>query len=119
MTDDQTPPAVWIDRHPQLEAIAAAVWEKCGRSDSGMCVEDDPRNIAVAALGAVLAVLPKPADRTAVLREAADIADDLRQFEHATGARASAQVSENVGILRVADELRRLAAEAQQDGAGS
>jgi hypothetical protein len=51
-----------------------------------------------------------PTDRTAVLREAADIAESLRQFEPATGARWSAQVSENVGILRVAAELRRLAA---------
>jgi hypothetical protein len=50
---DQAAPAVWIDGHPQLEAIAAAVWERCGRSDSGTCVEDDPRNIAVAALAAV------------------------------------------------------------------
>jgi hypothetical protein len=32
----------------------------------------------------------------------------------ATGARKAAQVSENVGILRVADELRRMAAEAPQ-----
>ncbi|MFD8234034.1 hypothetical protein ACFV20_19400 [Streptomyces sp. NPDC059696] len=60
---DRAAPAAWIDGHPQLEAIAAAVWEKCGRSDSGMCVEDDPRNIAVAALGALLAVLPSPVSR--------------------------------------------------------
>ncbi|MDX3575943.1 hypothetical protein [Streptomyces sp. FL07-04A] len=51
-------PTDWIDGHPQLEAIAAAVWEKCGRSDSGLII-DDPRNIAVAALAAVL---PAPAD---------------------------------------------------------
>ncbi|MFD7705619.1 hypothetical protein [Streptomyces sp. NPDC059786] len=68
---DQTKPAVWIDGHPQLEAIAAAVWEKCGRSDSGGCVEDDPRNIAVAALAALL---PPRADRAAALRDAAAIA---------------------------------------------
>jgi hypothetical protein len=61
---DRAAPAVWVDGHPQLEAIAAAVWERCGRSDSGMCVEDDPRNIAVAALAAVL---PAPTDRAAVL----------------------------------------------------
>ena len=59
-TDRAAAPAVWIDGHPQLEAIAAAVWEKCGRSDSGTCVEDDPRNIAVAALAAVL---PASTDR--------------------------------------------------------
>ncbi|WP_432053690.1 hypothetical protein [Streptomyces sp. bgisy022] len=50
---DQTAPAMWVDGHPLLEAIAAAVWEQCGRSDSGACVEDDPRNIAVAALSAM------------------------------------------------------------------
>jgi len=65
MTEPTALPADWIDGHPQLEAIAAAVWEQCGRSDSGTCVEDDPRNIAVAALAAVL---PAPA----VLREAAE-----------------------------------------------
>ncbi|MFJ6905583.1 hypothetical protein [Streptomyces griseoluteus] len=61
---------------------------------------------------AVLAVLPAPVDRGTVLREAADIAESLRQFEPAFGARKSAQVSENVGILRVADELRRRAEKA-------
>jgi hypothetical protein len=61
------------------------------------------------------AVVPSaPADRSAILREAADIAEGLRQFEPATGARKSAQVSENVGILRVIEELRRMAGEAQQ-----
>ena len=51
-------PADWIDGHPQLEAIAAAVWERCEHHDSGLII-DDPRNIAVAALAAVL---PAPAD---------------------------------------------------------
>jgi len=50
---DQAAPAVWVDGHPLLEAIAAAVWEQCRRSDSGTCLDDDPRNIAVAALSAV------------------------------------------------------------------
>src|SRR5690606_22855528 len=50
---DHTTPPAWVDGHPQLEAIAAAVWEQCGRSDNGACVDDDPRNIAVAALSAV------------------------------------------------------------------
>ncbi|MFD8839809.1 hypothetical protein [Streptomyces griseofuscus] len=62
---------------------------------------------------AVLAVLPAQDDRAAVLEEAATIAEGLRQFEPVTGARSGAQVSENVGILRVAAELRRLAVEAQ------
>ncbi|MEU0665702.1 hypothetical protein ABZ508_26450 [Streptomyces lavendulocolor] len=47
--------------------------------------------------------------RAEVLREAADVAETLRQFDPAFGARKSAQISENVGVLRVADELRRLA----------
>ncbi|MFD6490319.1 hypothetical protein [Streptomyces sp. NPDC060188] len=59
-------PTDWIDGHPQLEAIATAVWERCGRSDSGTCVEDDPRNIAVAALAAVL---PLPADQAAEISQ--------------------------------------------------
>jgi hypothetical protein len=50
--------------------------------------------------------------RAEVLRKAADIAESLRQFERCTGARRSAQTSENVGILRVADQLRRMADEA-------
>lgn len=69
-----------------------------------------------AARDAVLAVLPEQADRAAVLREAATIAESLRQFERCTGARAAAQVSENVGILRVATALRRLAVEAHDTG---
>ncbi|MFF3998591.1 hypothetical protein ACFYX8_35445 [Streptomyces cyaneofuscatus] len=55
---------------------------------------------------------PAPADRAAVLREAADIAESLREFNSPSLARNAAQVSENVGILRVADRLRRLAADA-------
>lgn len=43
--------------------------------------------------------------RAEVLDEAARIALSLRQFEKVTGARWSAQVSENVGILRVAEAL--------------
>lgn len=63
---EQTAPTDWIDGHPQLEAIAAAVWECCEHSDSGLVI-DDPRKIAVAAYAAVLAVLPPPAARAAVL----------------------------------------------------
>ncbi|WP_031029994.1 MULTISPECIES: hypothetical protein [unclassified Streptomyces] len=55
---------------------------------------------------------PAPADRAAALREAADIAESLREFNSPSLARNAAQVSENVGILRVADHLRRLAGEA-------
>ncbi|WP_199888837.1 hypothetical protein, partial [Streptomyces badius] len=55
---------------------------------------------------------PAPADRAAVLREAADIAESLREFTPAYGARKSAQISENVGVLRVADHFRALADDA-------
>lgn len=51
--------------------------------------------------------------RAAILRGAADVAEDLREFERTVGARKSAQISENVGILRVAKQLRRLADEAE------
>ncbi|WP_439947220.1 hypothetical protein [Streptomyces sp. BBFR109] len=70
---DRAAPTDWIDGHPQLEAIAAAVWEKSGRSDSGMCVEDDPRNIAVAAWAAVLAVLPEPVGRAGLRDRMAEV----------------------------------------------
>jgi hypothetical protein len=80
---------------------------------------DDPAELSLLAVrpderpatAASAAVLPEPADRAAPLREAADIAEEQRQFEPATGARKSAQVSENVGILRVVEELRRVAAQ--------
>ncbi|MFJ8594830.1 hypothetical protein [Streptomyces sp. NPDC093598] len=104
MTDQTAPqPAEWIDGHPQLESIAAAVWERCERHDSGLVI-DDPRSIAVAALAAVL---PAPTDRAAVLREAADVADGLEAPKVATFLRGMA----------VQAEPRRMADEAQQDGA--
>ncbi|MFD5002181.1 hypothetical protein ACFWMV_04665 [Streptomyces mutabilis] len=56
------------------------------------------------------------ADYAAGLRDAAAIAEQQRQLEPAYGARKSAQVSENVGILRVAEELRRRAEEVQPAG---
>ncbi|MEU0783479.1 hypothetical protein ABZ341_18135 [Streptomyces sp. NPDC006173] len=95
-------PTDWIDGHPQLEAIAAAVWEKCGRSDSGSLVEDDPRNIAVAVLAAVL---PVPADRAAVLREAADALPE-----------ADLRLVPPMDRKRVANWLRRLADAASGPG---
>ncbi|MFJ6615432.1 hypothetical protein ACIQPT_34730 [Streptomyces sp. NPDC091289] len=73
-------------------------------------VELDPeRTAALRDALAGTAVLPAPADRAAILTEAADIAESLREFTPAYGPRKDAQVSENVGILRVADHLRRLA----------
>lgn len=60
---DRAAPTVWIDGHPQLEAIAAAVSERCEHHDSGLVI-DDPRNIAVATLAVVLA--SAPTDQAAV-----------------------------------------------------
>ncbi|MFB6424670.1 hypothetical protein ACFCXC_14940 [Streptomyces microflavus] len=68
---------------------------------------------AIRERAAELAVAPPaPADRAAHYREAADIAESLREFNSPSLARNAAQVSENVGILRVADRLRRLAVDA-------
>lgn len=72
--------------------------------------EEEDLPTFAAALDAYAAEVAATA-RTAALREAADVAESLREFEHATGARKSAQVSENVGIIRVADKLRRMATE--------
>lgn len=47
----------WVDGDPLMEAIAAAVWELCERSDSGPLVLDDPRNIAAAASLAAVRIL--------------------------------------------------------------
>jgi mannitol-1-phosphate/altronate dehydrogenase len=62
----------------------------------------------IALVGAALRYI-EANTRTKALAEAADRAKELRQFDAAWGARKSAQVSENVGVLRVADELRRMA----------
>jgi hypothetical protein len=98
---DETAPAVWIDGHPQLEAIAAAVWEQCRTEDSSLVV-DDPRNIAVAALAAVL---PASVDRADVLREAADHLARQADELWVPGTKAHTVMHAD------ADELRRVAAE--------
>jgi hypothetical protein len=102
------------DQTDLRQRIAAALYERerPPRDPHWPDVYAADREVFEAMADAVLAVLPAPTDRATVLREAADIAESLRQFERATGARWSAQVSENVGILRVADHLRRLAGEA-------
>lgn len=96
-------PTVWIDGHPQLEAIAAAVWESC-RTEESSTVVDDPRNIAVAALGAVL---PPNADRAVELAKQIE----LRDYWHAEAMSATTRIIELEGQL---EELRRVAAEASQ-----
>ncbi|MGW5928044.1 hypothetical protein ACWF2L_17610 [Streptomyces anulatus] len=64
---------------------------------------------AIHTAAGLAAAPPAPVDRAATLRDAADFAETLRQFTPATGARKAAQVSENVGILRVSEALRYLA----------
>jgi len=127
---DQGAPTAWIDGHPQLEAIAAAVWEQCRTEDTSLVV-DDPRNIAVAAYAAVLsdqsaelaraqaeayqyrtalqgaarraARMTTPADRAAVLREAADRLESLDPVDAALAGQHAWKDA--------ADLLRRVAAE--------
>ena len=123
----QPAPTVWIDGHPQLEAIAAAVWESCQTEDTSLVV-DDPRNIAVAAYAAVLAVLPAGSEDTTTTR--ADVllgvadrlkqkADALTEGLHDLAAFvAKARIAEAEILDREADELRRLAAETQQTRPG-
>lgn len=112
-TDEVTAKLAAIEYHQETETPGLKFvyrWNKHGGrlelladgSDTGLRVKRDP----------VYGAPPAPADRAAVLNEAADVAESLRQFDPAYGARKDAQVSENVGVLRVADHLRRLAGEA-------
>ncbi|RRQ81521.1 nucleoside triphosphate pyrophosphohydrolase [Streptomyces griseofuscus] len=103
-------PTDWIDGHPQLEAMARAVYEQCETGDTGI-VHDDPRNIAVAALAAVL---PAPDQRAAVLLWAADQIDaETRQLK----ADGVLEPDKYRPCRDAADQLRRLAGKAQQDEA--
>lgn len=101
---------------PLVRVITAAMLETPVTLGTPAGVADLAATIAVrVAVYVGHEVLPPgpPTSRAAVLREAADIAESLRQFKRVTAARWSAQVSENLGILRVATELRRLAVEPQ------
>lgn len=107
----------WIDGDPQMEAIAAAVYDHCEHHDSGLVI-DDPRNIAVAcvtALRSQQAVLPASVDRAAGLREAADECD---QRATAIDALSSSDFDEEARAVRelaaIASKFRHLADEAQQ-----
>lgn len=97
-------PAVWVDGHPQLEAIAAAVYERCETGDGGI-VHDDPRNIAVAALAAVPPVCSDPIEcsHEAALGEAQQEARCLGLMVDEYGAGASALTEK----LRRVRELHR------------
>ena len=119
-------PAVWIDGHPQLEAIAAAVWERCRTEDTSTVV-DDSRNIAVAALAAIMAVLPAGSEDTTTTRAAVErvlalhkpIAGDGGPYcETCTQEERQPQpvgwwVPWPCPTVQALDELRRLAAETQ------
>jgi hypothetical protein len=112
---DRAAPVEWIDGHPRLEAIAAAVWERCEHHDSGLVI-DDPRNIAVAALAA----LPAPVDQAAVLREAADdlataFGDPMVKHIGALGASHLRRRAREIEGTQPA-EPRRMAGEAQPAG---
>ncbi|MFF7190538.1 hypothetical protein ACFZAR_36205 [Streptomyces sp. NPDC008222] len=117
-TDRDTAPTDWIDGHPQLEAIAAAVWEHCQTEGTMSLVVDDPRNIAVAALAAVL---PAPTDQTAVRAQAfEDAARMLAGLDPVKAALAGQHAwNDAAGLVRhMAVQERRLAGEAQQNEAG-
>jgi hypothetical protein len=88
-------------QHDRRERYMAALLE----ADTYAQLErrDDRARLADAVIAVADAEVPT------AFRVAADIAESLRQFEPATGARKAAQISENVGILRVAAALRQLA----------
>ncbi|AJP04757.1 hypothetical protein TU94_28240 [Streptomyces cyaneogriseus subsp. noncyanogenus] len=109
---DRGAPTVWIDGHPQLEAIAAAVWEQCEHHNSGLVI-DDPRNIAVAALGALRGVLPPPVDQAAIVRACASFVRDTYSGEWADDAAATLETDadqiergEPCSLLQLADAMR-------------
>ncbi|WP_097933345.1 MULTISPECIES: ParB N-terminal domain-containing protein [unclassified Streptomyces] len=99
--------ATCICGHPEQQHFEDA----CQTCDCGDYIEpQDAREVI--ARWRQEALSKRDLRRAATLREAADIAEELRQFDPAYGARKAAQISENVGLLRVADALRRLAGEA-------
>lgn len=116
--DHDAIPAAWVDGDPLMEAIADAVWEHCAIEGTASLVVDDPRNIAgtAAAVARRLltppAALPSaPADRAALLREAADLCDEAGAVyaskalnDHADGAFTLME-----RFLRKADEAEYVA----------
>jgi hypothetical protein len=110
---DRAAPTDWIDGHPQLEAIAAAVWEQCEHHDSGLII-DDPRTIAVAALAAMP---PTPTDR-AGLRE--QIAEALVRMDAMTWLgcrRGDREHDEPIGQEALAERLAEAVLPAPADRA--
>jgi hypothetical protein len=106
---ETTPPAVWVDGDPLMEAIASAVYERCETGDGGI-VHDDPRNIAVAALAAVL---PTLTDLAAEIRSRAFKTAALYVRGHSADERYG-HSSISTAMCAVSDELRRMADGAQQ-----
>lgn len=95
-------PCQFDRRERYMDALAAA--------DPYALVQrrDDRARLADAVMAVADAEFP------ALLRILADMAETLRQFDPATGPRKAAQISENLGVLRVAEALRRMADEAQR-----
>jgi ribosomal protein L37AE/L43A len=98
------------------EAIRSFPFDNFGMDDVSFALEDDPeaQEWVPALADAVLAVLPAPADRAAILREAADALDaDMERFfgEWPDEPRNSPYA---LGRKDAATELRRMADEAQQ-----
>ncbi|MEU9792915.1 hypothetical protein AB0E27_20195 [Streptomyces sparsogenes] len=54
---DPAEPPTWIDGDPLMEAIAAAIWERC-RTEGTSLVVDDPRTIAAVAAYAIRTTAP-------------------------------------------------------------
>jgi hypothetical protein len=95
------------DRAALRDRIAEAIQ---GLNEGGTLADLDEEVDVLALADAVLAVLPTPVDRAAVLRDAAEAVLGLIGTE----ARLPQTMS---GVYRAADLLRRLAGETQQDGA--
>jgi hypothetical protein len=107
--DPDAAPAVQApaaDRAALRDRIAAAIIESDGVPSFEFAARLH-RQAAFREADAVLAVLPAPTDRATVLREAADRLEERNPDR-------SADFSD--GVDWALDELRRMAAEAQQDG---
>jgi hypothetical protein len=100
--------AAWVDGDPLMEAIAAAVWKHC-RTEGTSLVVDDPRNIAATAATVARTRSSTPADRAAILREAADVLDTLP-----VDASSFDKAEHKYKGGAAAERLRRMADEAQQ-----
>ncbi|NED73344.1 hypothetical protein G3I51_13525 [Streptomyces sp. SID9944] len=93
-----------VDRAALRDHIAEVLWP--------LTDWDGDELNAERAADAVLAVLPEPADRAAILREAAGVADRMSmEIEQAMKTR---EIGPLTALQDLADELLRMADEAQQ-----